>query len=318
MGNKWLKKMTCVLGAMLLMAFPMTVSATETVVELSAQDILKATEPRLLVTGYEVTAGKIAQEEGFTLKVDVTNMNKYADAYNVLVTYNSQTDNVRLADGETNQAFWEEVPAGETVSFSMDYEVLSAYVSDTMVMEYTFGYVDRQGVGYTNVSTISPQIDKSCEMQINSLTVAENAVLGSKTLINVRYSGTGALEMKTAKMLIEGNIAGGSKEVELEVSSNGLQKSLDYYVNFEEEGTQDLAISFIYTDENGNEYEVESESFSVEVSKYQTAITNVTQEKTYAFVTEANKYYIVAGCACALMVVLLCVVIGVLKNKKRG
>ena len=320
MGNKWLKKITCMLSAVLLMAFPMAVKGAEIPMEIATSDILSVTEPRVMVTGYEVTEGKIAQEEGFTLSVDVTNVNKYADAYNVQVTYNSQTTNVRLADGETNQVFWEEIPAGETVSFTMDYEVLGAYEADTIIMEYTFGYIDHYGVGYSNVSTISPQIDKSCEMTINSLTVAENAVLGSKTLINVRYSGSGSLEMKSAKMLVEGNIAGGSKEVDLEVSSNGLQKSMDYYVNFEEEGTQEVVISFVYIDENDNEYKVDGETFSVEVSKYQTAITNVTQEKTYKFVTEANKYYIVAACGCALVVVLLCVVIAILKmkNKKRG
>ncbi len=320
MGNRWLKKITCMLSAVLLMAISMRVNATEVSADIVASNILSNTEPRLMVSGYEVTEGKIAQEEGFTLSVDVTNVNKYADAYNVQVTYTSKTTNVRLADGETNQVFWEEIPAGETVSFTMDYEVLSAYESDTIIMEYTFGYIDQYGAGYTNVSTISPKIDKSCEMTINSLSVAENAVLGSKALINVRYSASGSLEMKSAKMLIEGSIAGGSKEVDLEVSSKGLQKSLDYYVNFEEEGTQEVVISFVYTDENGTEYKVDSESFSVEVSKYQTAITNVTQEKTYAFVNDDNKYYIVAGCGCALVVVLLCAVITSLKakNKKRG
>lgn len=318
--NRLLSKMICAFCAVLLMSSSLVVNATGVTEGIVAGDILKDTNPRLMVTGYEVAEGKVAQEEPFTLNVYVTNVNEYADAYNVMVTYNSATDNVRLADGETNQAFWEIIPAGETVYFSMDYEVTAQYTSDTMVMEYTLSYLDQYGVNYSNVSSITPQIDKSCEMLINSLTVAENAVIGSKTLVNVRYSSTGSLEMKSAKMLIEGDIAGGSKEVDLEVSASGLQKSLDYYVNFEEEGSKNITISFVYTDENGDEYAVEGQNFTVEVSKYQTAITNVTQEKTYTFVTEANKYYIVAGCGCALVVVFLIVCIAILKmkNKKRG
>ncbi len=318
--NRWAGKIICALCALFLMTSSVEVGATGVTEGITAGDILSVTNPRLMVTGYEVTEGKIAQEEPFTLTVYVSNVNEYADAYNVLVTYTSATDNVRLADGETNQVYWEMVPAGETVYFTMDYEVMAQYDTDTMVMEYSLGYLDQYGMGYTNVSSISPKIDKSCEMLINSLTVAENAVIGSKTLVNVRYSSVGTLEMKTAKMLIEGDIAGGSKEVELEVSANGLQKSLDYYVNFEEEGSKNITVSFVYTDENGKEYEVEGKNFSVEVSKYQTAITNVTQEKTYTFVTEDNKYYIVAGCGCALAAVLLIVCIAILKmkNKKRG
>ncbi len=316
MRNKWLNKVACVLGALLLAVSPMTVSATEN----ATQDVLKETNPRIMVTGYEIVEGKIAQEENFTLSIEVTNMNKYADAYNVLVTYTSQTSNVRLADGEINQIFFEEIPAGESVTFTMDYQVLASYEADTLVMDYSIAYLDETGTGYNNVSTISPQIDKSCVMNINALSVANKAVVGSKALINVRYSGSGALEIESAKMLVEGNIVGGSKEVNLEVPAEGLQKSFDYYVNFQEEGTQELLISFAYTDENGNEYTVEGKSFSVEVSKYQTAVTNVTQEKTYEFVTGDNKYYIAVGCGCALVVVLLSAVIAILKmkNKKRG
>lgn len=318
--NRWPGKIICAICALFLVSSSLNVNATELPEGPATEDILKDTNPRLMVTGYEVSEGKIVQEEPFTLSVEVTNVNEYADAYNVMLTYNSASDNVRLADGETNQVFWETIPAGETVTFTMDYEVVAQYSSDTVVMEYTLAYLDQYGAAYANVSSITPKIDKSCEMQIHSLTVAENAVIGSKTLVNVRYSSSGALEMKSAKMLIEGDIAGGSKEVDLEVSSGGLQKSLDYYVNFETEGTGNLTISFVYTDENGNEYQVEGKNFTVEVSKYQAAITNVTQDKTYTFVTEANKYYIVAGCGCALVVVLLVVCIAILKmkNKKRG
>lgn len=320
--NRWMRVAGVMLCALFLTLPALEVSAGSVAEGESnfLEEILKVTNPRLMVSGYEVKEGKIVQEEPFSLEVDVTNANVHADAYNVMVTFTSASDNVRLADGETNQVFWEKIPAGETVSFTMDYEVPAQYASDTLVMEYNISYLDQYGEGYSNVSSITPKIDKSCEMMINSLSVAGKAVVGSKTLINVRYSSEGALEMKEAKMLLEGDISGGSKEVVLEVPDAGQQKSLDYYVSFGEEGAKNLTISFVYTDENGEEHRVAGESFAVEVSKYQTAVVNVTQDNPLTFVTEANKYYIAAGCGCALAALLLIVCIAILKmkNKKRG
>lgn len=317
--NGWMGIVSFMLCA-LFIGFPaMEVCATDVVKVNMTEEILKVTDPRLMVSGYEVVEGEIAQEEAFSLEVDVTNVNEYADAYNVLLTFNSASGNIRLADGETNQVFWETIPAGQSVSFTMDYEVPAQYTSDTMVIEYNISYLDQYGNGYNNLSSITPKIDKSCEMLINSLSVAQKAVVGSKALVNVRYSTEGALEMKSARMLLEGDIAGGNKEVVLEVVEGGQQKSLDYYVSFDEEGAKSLTISFVYTDENGNEHILEGETFTVEVSKYQTAVVNVTQEGPLTFVTEANKYYIAAGCGCALVTLLLIMCIAVLKkNKKRG
>ena len=164
---------------------------------------------------------------------------------------------------------------------------------------------------------ISPRIVKNCTMEINSLSVAENAVVGAKALVNVRYSSTGALPIKSATMIIEGDILENKKEIELEGVSDSEQKYLDYYVSFNNPGTQTVSISFRYTDENGTEYTLEPETFQVEVSPYEANVANVTQTDEGSFITDENKGYILAACIGVIVIVLIGAAIIMVKNKEK-
>lgn len=305
----------CVLGASLL--FPVNAQAVSAGTDVNVTTVLQNSEPKLIVDSYEIVQGEKSKGETFTMKVNIRNTNKYADAYNVLSTYTSDTDNVRLVDEKTNQHFEEVIKAGEVVSYELEMEVMDVYEMDTMVMNFMFTYVDGKGNGYTNSSMISPRIVKNCVMEINSLSVAQNAVVGAKALVNVRYSSTGTLPIKSATMIIEGDILEDRQEIALEGVSDNEQKYLDYYVSFRNPGTQTVSISFRYVDENGTEYTVEPESFQVEVSPYEAAVASVTQADDFGFITEQNKGYVFAACIGGIVIVLIAAAILVVKNKEK-
>ncbi len=303
---------TIVLG----MLFPVQVLAAPNDTDSDIPRVLQNTEPKLIVDSYEVVKGEKSKGEEFTLKVNIRNTNQYAAAYNVLSTYSSDTDNVRLIDEKTNQHYEEKIDAGEVVSYELEMEVLDNYEMDTMVMNFMFTYVDENGVGYTNSSQISPRIVKNCALEINSLSIAENAMVGAKALVNVRYSSTGSLPVKSAIMIIEGDILEGKQEFELEGVSDNEQKYFDYYVSFSNPGTQNVSISFKYTDENGQEYMVEPETFQVEVSPYEKNVTNVKQVDDRDLFAGENKRYIVAGCIGVVMILIIIGVIAILKKQE--
>lgn len=299
------------------MLFPAKVFAAPNDTDSDVSRVLENTEPKLIVDSYEIVKGEKSKGEEFTIKVNIRNTNQYAAAYNVLSTYSSDTDNVRLIDEKTNQHYEEKINAGEVVSYELEMEVLDNYEMDTMVMNFLFTYVDENGVGYTNSSQISPRIVKNCVMEINSLSVAENAVVGAKALVNVRYSSTGSLPIKSATMIIEGDILEGKQEFELEGVSENEQKYFDYYVSFSNPGTQNVSIYFKYIDENGQEYTVEPEMFQVEVSPYEATVTNVTQVDESDFFAGANKKYILAGCIGVVAILIIIVAIVLLKKQEK-
>lgn len=279
----------------------------------AAGELLKEMQPKLIVESYEIVDGQLAKGEEFTLQISVRNTNAYADAFNVVTTFTTETDNVRLVNEVANQKYDEMIPAGQTVTYDYRCEVMDSFDMDTMVMNFFFSYEDKYGRSFENTSMITPRIHKSCVLSINSLSVAENATVGAKALVNLRYSSTGTLAVKNAVMMIDGNILGGTKEVELAELTNDEQRSMDYYVNFSEAGEQLLSISFRYTDENGNEYEVEKQEFAVEVNNYHATVTN-DEKASSVLLDEENRKYVIIGAASFGLAVLCIIVIVVLKS----
>lgn len=298
------------------MLIPAKVMAAPSDTDSSIKEVLENSEPRLIVDSYEIVKGERSKGQRFTIKINVRNTNQYADAYNVLVTYSSESDNVRLIDEKTNQHFEEKVNKGEVISYEMEMEVLDYYEMDTMIMNFVFAYLDEDGNGYTNVSQISPKIVKNCVMEINSLSVAENAVVGAKALVNVRYSSTGSLPIKSATMIIEGDILEGKQEFPLEGVADNEQKYFDYYVSFSNPGMQNVSISFKYVDENNQEYTVEAETFQVEVSPYEATVSNVKQADEGKLFSAENKKYMVAGIIGVVVILIIAGVIVVLKKQE--
>lgn len=282
-----------------------------------AEELLKELEPKLIIESYEIVDGQMAKGEEFTMQIKVRNTNVYANAFNVVTTFTTETDNVRLVDTTANQKYDAAIPAGQTVEYEYHCEVMDHYEMDTMIMNFCFSYEDKYGRNYSNTSMITPKIDKSCVLEINSLAVAENATVGAKALVNVRYSSTGALPVKNAVMIIDGNILGGKKEVELSELLNDEQRSVDYYVNFSDAGEQLLTISFQYSDENGNVYELEQKEFKVEVNNYHATVTNDESNAVSNLLNDENKKYVMIGVVSFGVAVLAIVVIIILKCSMR-
>ena len=317
MRAKMKKMINKVMGGVLLLAMTLSMNVNASTSEAEFTEIMENTDPKLMVSSYEIVEGQTVGGEEFTMKVNVVNTNQYADAMNVMVTYTSDTDNVRLVDCVANQHYEAFVGAGESFSFLMEMEAMDVYEMDAMVMTFQFTYYDKNGVGYQNASMITPKIYKSCEMEINSLNVADTAMVGVNSLVNLRYSSTGKLPIASAAMIIEGDISESGKEIALEGIADSEQKSFDYYVDFLSEGEQTLSISFKYQDEDGREYVIKPQEFKVVVSPYQSQVTNVSQVGKSNLVTDENEVYFLAGSIAIIVAVVAVAAIFAVKGKKK-
>lgn len=328
--NQKIKK-TALFSLIFCLLFAANVQATGTQKALQEDDgqvqtILEATQPKVVVDSYEVSDGEMATGQKFTLKVNVKNTNPYNDAYNLMVTLTSETDNVRIQDFAPNQVFVEKLAAGETTSVEFSMEVSEQFESDTMILDIYLDCVDENGIGYTITSIITPQIAKQCEMEINALSVAESAVVGSKSLVNVRYSNTGVVPIEHVTMHLEGDIMDSPKDVELERLEVEEQKYLDYYVNFLKEGKQNVTISFTYEDGDGTVYELDPEEFQVDVTAFSPVVTSVTSDsqqgiigKIMSMQSQSLLLYGILICAVVLFLLLgSFMLIRSKKNKKGG
>lgn len=319
--DRIMKMLVMLFIGLVFLLLPMSVEAkTVNSKEVDVEKVLREAEPKLVVDSYELVEGEISKGEKFILKVNVLNTNPYADAYNVLVTYTSETDNVRVVDGKANQHYEEHLEAGGTFSYLLELEVLDYFEMDTMVMDFIISYVGigdgDTTIGYVNTTLATPKIMKNSLLKINQLNASASATVGAKSLVSLQYSNNGTLPIEKATMVIEGNISGEKMEIELEPLKDNEQKYIDCYVSFSKPGEQELKISFQYEDTNNNKYSIEPVIKKVSVKEFKTPVVKVQEVEQRWTIDQAGKTPIAIICGCIIAISLLISLIWVIKVQK--
>lgn len=309
-----MKKSLMVFGVIIAMLGSMLFASSAQATSIT--DNLMYYNPKVIVTSYEVEEGVVAKGEEFTLKVEATNMNEFSTAYNATISLTS-TDNIYIAEGNSNVVYFDTIKAGETVSFSMKLGVMESVMTETVVITFTSLYNDELGNEYGVETAITPKIADRVKMEIPAISVANKAVVGAKALVSVRYSNTGDTPISEIRMNIEGNIHEDQKSVDLGELDANEQKYLDYYVTFNQQGDQSLSISFEYEDGNGNVYTISDKEYSVVVYSY----TEIEDESGVIgteklALGEKEIYMLIAGGAVvAIILVVLIIMISVRMRK---
>ena len=222
-------------------------------------------EPKIVVTSYEVIDGIIASGEEFTIRVQLNNMNKYSPAYNVVTSLSSANNNLVIVDEKSNQVYFEVIEAGAAIEFTMKLKLLDMGNSELTVLSFVSTYYNAFGYKYDIESKLTLIAEEQAQLEIPAITISENAVVGANALVSVRYSNTGDSKLYNVKMRIEGNIDESQKKVDLGNLNANDQMYKDSYVTFTEAGTQKLKISFEYQDKVGNTQKVGTYEYSLNV-----------------------------------------------------
>lgn len=243
----------------LISSFPISVYA-------DTPSALATADPVIKIINYEIVEGNVELDNQFTVKVTIQNCNLYATAYNVVSDVSSEDMDLRMIDGEVNQTYFQSIAPGATVSFNHTFSLEDTYPYKSAMLTYTFYYSDENGEEYDNRTIITPKVIVPCKLKLNVLSVASTAVVGSRSLVNVRCTNDGSIDMSSLIMKINGNIIENQKTNDLGALKTGDQVMKDCYVNFLDKGTQTLKISFEYKDESGNKYTFPESQYTVEVS----------------------------------------------------
>lgn len=241
-------------------------------------------EPKLVVSSYEIIEGTVANGEEFTIKVYLSNMNQHVTAYNVVTSMTSANNNVVIVDGKSNTVYFDIIEPGNTVDFTMRLKMLDLDNNGLAVVSFVSTCYNPNGYENNMESRLTLTAENQAQLDIPSITVSENAVVGANALVSVRYSNTGDSKLSNIKMKIEGNIEEGQKVAELGNLEADAQKYTDYYVTFTEDGDQALNISFEYQDKVGNIHEISGYEYSLNVYPYV-----VSEDSEYVLDTEKIK-----------------------------
>ncbi len=225
-----------------------------------------ASKPKLIISNFsadqELRAGNT-----FNFNFDIKNTHSSVDALNIKVTL-SQADNIFSVAEGSNTFYITEIPAGETVSNSLELKVKADATTKAYPLEITMEYEYEGAEPNPTTGEIGETAKETINLQAveNSRPVVDNVVVGSwdspivnqptaltfeffnmgkSTLNNVHASVEGDYYLSTGNMYFIGNVEAGSQEyAELEVipTVEGQAKGT-LIVTFEDSNGEEVSIT---------------------------------------------------------------------------
>ena len=242
---------------------------------ISQGNIAKADEvkdPKLVLESYEVVSDDLTAGNQGVIRLTIKNESKDKDALNVLLSYISEDNKIYPVYGKSNQVYVGNIAAGKKVT--VDVEVSVSDTLDTNTVLTTFELAGTDGtINFYNQFFVAIPVVEKLSLKVNNVSLAQNSVLGAKSLVSVGYSNDGLEDIYNAVLHIEGNIDVAQRVVGIGDIAAGENKYLDYYVIFQQSGNQQLKIYFTYEDKNGNAY-------SSDVTENTVKVVETTQTET--------------------------------------
>lgn len=220
-------------------------------------------KPEIVINSYEIS-DKVEYGEKTSIYVVFVNESTSVVAENVLVTFSSPNESVIPAYGTSNQFYITSIQPSAAVGVDIPIvllETASGYGSMKFQLEYTT-VEDRL---FDNTSQIVFPLNESGSLSIKNINITSNTTVGANSLIGVGYVNGRNEDLKNVKLVIEGEITGANKTVNVGDLYAGQSKYTECYVTYEEVGERNIKIYMTYEDEKGNTFSADGGDYTVVV-----------------------------------------------------
>ena len=276
-------------------------------------------EPKVIVTSYEIVEGTVSNGEEFTIKIHLMNMNQYSSAYNVITYINSINNNIVILDKKSNLLYFDVIEAGATAEATIKMKMLETGNNSLSVLSVFTTYYNELGKQYSIESDITLTVEERVQLEVAAITVSENAVVGANALVSVRYVNAGDTKLNNISMILDGKIEDSQRVIKLGDLDAGMQKYKDCYVAFTEDGEQELNISFEYQDKYGNAHHVNAYECTLTVYPY-----TMTEEIDYVIdmgefkLKKKEAYMLAIGCIVFLLLIITSLMGVIIRGSKKN
>ena len=248
------------------------VSATEKVEDTettTAEGIGKSADSKLAiieVSNYYLDEGILAAGKDISVILSLHNLSSKYDAESVMLEISSDSGMIYPSYGNDNCFFVGTIPADESVEITIPITVSSSFAQDYVDLKCKFSYVSKDAI-VTNDSIMMITTSGGQRIIVNSIDVSTHAVVNGKSLINISFSNKSNANIDDAKLIVDGNVADESKEIDLGLINSGKNYTKDLNVTFTETGNQSINIRLAYTDGQGKFLETSLGNYNVSVSE---------------------------------------------------
>lgn len=249
---------------------------------------------------YEIEEGVLAAGSEVTLNLNFHNISSDNSASRFTLSLASESNMVFPVYGDDNQVYVGTISADETKTVSVPLKISKYFNLDIVDLECRIGYASN-GNAMSNEIAIAIPSNTAYMLNASSVTVADTAIVGGKSLININYNNAGGTDITDANLVVEGNIWKDSKVISLGTVAAGRNYLKDFYIRFKESGEQEIKIKLVYTDASGSTCTVDKGTFKV----------NVRSEEDNSYVRyEANRTLKLVGLAiCGISAISILVIV---------
>lgn len=236
-------------------------------------------DPKLVLESYKVVGEHLTAGGEGEIKLTIKNESTKVTAYNVLLSYVSENNRIYPVYGLSNQVYIGTIGAGKKVSVTIKVSVSDILDTDNVLTSFELAGTDGKN-NFFNEFFVAIPVNEKLSLKINNVSLAQNSVMGAKSLVSVGYSNDGLEDIYSAVLHIEGKIDHSQKLVNIGNIIAGESKYLDYSVTFQQTGNQPVKIYFTYKDKNGNMYTSEESTYLVKVTEASTEDNEETEQNS--------------------------------------
>lgn len=241
-------------------------------------ETINASQPRLMVSKFEIAGGSVKPDKETTLKITFHNYSSKKYVSNVKLTIQDESGDIVPVG--TGTKFVSYVYAGESYTWETTVKASKTAAVGEHKLTVTAEYEDKYYTPYSNTDTLLIPVKQKTNLDYSGFLLPKTVVQESTESISITLMNTGKSQIRNAKINweLEGLTTGGTTFIgEIEAGASQTA-SINFQVDSQKTGPVKGTAHLTYEDEYGKEYTIDQElSTTIEKKKEQQAET--TEEK---------------------------------------
>ncbi len=270
-------------------------------------------DPRILVSRYEVSPTPVMAGEDFTVTVTLKNTSPKEDVQNMLVTVSADSPNLVLKN-DTSTIFLGDLAAGGTTELELRYGTDRETPAQRYDIRLSMEFDDRQAMSMTSSGSVTVAVAQPVDVELAPFTMPGEINAGETVQLSFQVMNLGRTEIYNARVELDvpglspngnafiGNMEAGTAATETLNVFAGMKEGDDRY------GWTSGVARLIYEDADGKEYTDEI-SASTNIKELVIAPKDPAQEQEEAEQEQRRQMqwwiFVALGGAAIVLVVLI-------------
>lgn len=277
--------------------------------------------PRILVTKYEVNPDPVMAGEDFTVKVTLKNTSDEGAVQNMLVTVSSESTNLVLKN-DTSTIFLGDLAAGGTTELELKYGTDRETPAQRYNIALTMDFDDEEAVSMVSSGFVTVEVSQPVDVELAPFTMPGEINAGETVQLSFQVMNLGRTGIYNARVELDvpglspsgnafiGNMEAGTSATETLNVFAGMKEGDERY------GYTSGVARLIYEDASGEEYTEEIDT-TTNIKELVIATKNPVQEQEKAAKEQAQKIqwwvFVAAG---GVIIVALALILGLRKRNR--